>query len=98
MQDNLEMNELVDRLKTAINKDLRGELTHGEARGVVTDAEELARRLRLVRRRFPNVPAANLSPHLVKMLKSIAERYREAEIGSASEPMDSEIIEKAAVS
>ena len=98
MQDNLEMNELVGRLKTAMNKDLQGELTHGEARTVVTDAEELARRLRLVRKRFPGVPAANLSPHLVKMLKSIAERYREAEIGSVSEPANSELIEKAAVS
>ena len=70
------MAEIIDRLRGALQKDDFGAMSREEVRTLSRDAEELARRLRGVRSRYPNVPAANLSPHVFKVLRRITERYR----------------------
>jgi len=71
--------DIVSRLRDTLKKDQIGSLTHEEVRTLARDTDELAKRLKKVRSRFPHLPAARLSPHIFKVLKEITERYRSAE-------------------
>lgn len=73
--------ELIDRMKGTLQQSERGEgFTSKERRILARDAEELARRLGSLRVRYPDLPAASLSPHLFRMLKEITGKKRCGEV------------------